>query len=192
MTVDGISPDGAKLVGWATLPVPFATLAVVLRFMSRKSTKKVGSDDWCMLVALILYYGLYISLVTWAPVGKVGFHQRDLSYEQIEDFLKVRGIFRISEQREKGNLADGFPAVFLCAALLRLGWPSYQDVIPPPLPKSVYRPVVHAHNCGCCCIGHHMVYIRHFHSDFRMSAGRIVLAASSTAALYRLTEVLLG
>lgn len=92
MTVYGISPNGAKLVGWATLPVPFATLAVILRFMSRKSAKKIGSDDWCMLFALLLYYGLYISLVIWAPIGKVGFPQRDLSYEQIEDFLKVKGL----------------------------------------------------------------------------------------------------
>lgn len=89
MTVYGISPNGAKLLGWATLPVPFATLAVILRFMSRKSTKKVGSDDWCILFALILYYGLYISLVVWVPMGKVGFPQADLNYEQIEDFLKV-------------------------------------------------------------------------------------------------------
>ena len=92
MTVYGISRDGAKLIGWASLPVPFATLAVILRFVSRKTAKKVGSDDWCMLSALILYYGLYISLVTWAPVGKVGFPQRDLSYEQVEEFLKVRGL----------------------------------------------------------------------------------------------------
>lgn len=89
MAVYGISSDGAKLVGWATLPVPFATLAVILRFVSRKSSQKVGSDDWCMLFALILYYGLYISLVIWAPIGKVGFPQQDLSYEQVEDFLKL-------------------------------------------------------------------------------------------------------
>ena len=93
MAVHGISPDGAKLIGWGTLPVPFATFAVFLRFLSRKSTKKVGSDDWCILLALIFYYGLYISLVVWAPVGKVGFHQRDLSYEQIEDFRKVNSFF---------------------------------------------------------------------------------------------------
>ena len=92
MTVYGISRDGAKLIGWATLPVPFATLAVILRFVSRKTAKKVGSDDWCMLFALVLYCGLYISLVTWAPVGKVGFPQRDLSYEQVEEFLKVRAL----------------------------------------------------------------------------------------------------
>lgn len=92
MTVHGISPDGAKLIGWATLPVPFATLAVILRFVSRTSTKKVGSDDWCMLFALFLYYALYISLVVWAPVGKVGFSQKDLSYEQVETFLKVRSV----------------------------------------------------------------------------------------------------
>ena len=92
MTVHGVSSDGAKLVGWATLPVPFATLAVILRFVSRTSTKKVGSDDWCMLFALFLYYGLYISLVVWAPIGKVGFPQKDLSYEQVETFLKVRSV----------------------------------------------------------------------------------------------------
>lgn len=73
MTVRGISTNGAKLVGWGTLPVPFATLAVILRFLSRRSTKKIGSDDWCRLFALVLYYGLYTCLVVWAPVGKVGF-----------------------------------------------------------------------------------------------------------------------
>lgn len=92
MTVYGISRDGAKLIGWATMPVPFATLAVILRFVSRTSTKKVGADDWCMLFALFLYYGLYISLVIWGPVGKVGFTQQNLSYEQVETFLKVRSI----------------------------------------------------------------------------------------------------
>lgn len=90
MTVYGISGDGAKLIGWATAPVPFATLAVLLRFMSRRSSQRIGADDWCMLLALILYYGLYISLVVWAPVGKVGFHQKDLSMDQVEEFLKVR------------------------------------------------------------------------------------------------------
>ena len=90
MTVSGVSPDGAKLIGWATVPVPFATLAVIMRFLSRKSTTRIGADDWCMLFALCIYYGLYTSLVVWAPVGKVGFHQKNLSYEQIETFLKVR------------------------------------------------------------------------------------------------------
>ena len=89
MTVHGISQDGAKLIGWATLPVPFAVIAVIMRFVSRKSAKKVGSDDWCMLLALVLYSGLYICLVIWAPVGKVGFPQRDLDYAQIQEFLKV-------------------------------------------------------------------------------------------------------
>lgn len=92
MTVYGISRHGAKLIGWATLPVPLATLAVILRFVSRKTAKKVCSDDWCMLFALILYYGLYICNIMWALVGKAGFPQRDLSYEQIEDFLKVKGL----------------------------------------------------------------------------------------------------
>ena len=89
MAVQGISRDGSKLIGWATLPVPLATLAVILRFLSRKSVKRIGIDDWCMLVALFIYYGLYISLVVWGPVGKVGFPQSDLSYAQVEDFLKV-------------------------------------------------------------------------------------------------------
>ena len=90
MPVSGISNDGGKLVGWATLPVPFATVAVVLRFISRRTAKKIGADDWCMLVALVFYYGLYISLVLWAPIGKVGFPQKDLDYGQIKDFLKVQ------------------------------------------------------------------------------------------------------
>lgn len=89
MTVYGISPKGAKLIGWGTLPVPFATLAVILRFVARRSSQKVGPDDWCMLVALMLYYGLYVILVIWAPVGKVGFPQKDLSYEQTTEFLKI-------------------------------------------------------------------------------------------------------
>ena len=122
MTVHGISRDGAKLVGWATMPVPFATVAVILRFASRKTAKKIGSDDWCMLLALILYYGLYISLVTWAPIGKVGFPQQDLSYEQIVEFLKVERPAGICVKR---SLTDVFKDILLCTALLRMGWSSY-------------------------------------------------------------------
>ena len=122
MTVHGISRDGAKLVGWATMPVPFATLAVILRFASRKTAKKIGSDDWCMLLALVLYYGLYISLVTWAPIGKVGFPQQDLSYEQIVKFLKVERPAGICVKRSP---TDDFKDILLCTALLRMGWSSY-------------------------------------------------------------------
>ena len=117
MTVYGISPDGAKLIGWASLPVPFATLAVILRFESRKSAKKVGADDWCMLFALVLYYGLYISLVVWGPVGKVGFPQQDLSYEQVEEFLKVK----IFQQSEPGKISLTTLKVFFCVQIF-YGW----------------------------------------------------------------------
>ena len=97
MTVYGLSPDGAKLVGWATVPVPLATLAVILRFLSRRNSKKIGADDVCMLLALFLYYGLYTCLIIWAPVGKVGFHQQDLREVQIEEFLKVE-VYRLTQR----------------------------------------------------------------------------------------------
>lgn len=73
-----------------------------------------------------------------------------------------------------------------------MGWSSYQNVIPPALSKSVRGQVVHAHNFSCCRIRHDLVYICYILRYFRMSAGRIVLAASSPAALHRLPEVLLG
>ena len=185
----GISRDGAKLVGWATLPVPFATFAVILRFASRKSAKKIGPDDWCMLLALILYYGLYISLITWAPIGKVGFPQQDLSYEQIVKFLKVERPAGISAKR---SLADDFKDILLCIDLLRMGWSSYQNVVSPPLSKNLRGQMVHAFTLIVAtlvmiwCISFTLTVI------FRVPAGRILLATSIAAALRRLTEVLLG
>lgn len=87
----GLSEDGAKLIGWGCLPVPFATAAVCLRFVSRLSGPEshLGADDWCMLAALTLYYGLYISLAIWGPVGKIGWHEAELTHEELETFLKV-------------------------------------------------------------------------------------------------------
>lgn len=55
-----------------------------------------------MLSALVLYYGLYISLILWAPIGKVGFSQKDLSHAQIQQFLKVRAL-QCEADREIGE-----------------------------------------------------------------------------------------
>ena len=52
--------------------------------------------------------------------------------------------------------------------------------------------MVYAHNLSSWRIGHGLVPLGHIHRHLRVSASRIILAASAAAALYRLPEVLLG
>ena len=73
-----------------------------------------------------------------------------------------------------------------------MGWSSYQNVVPPPLSQGVCGHVVPTHNSSCCYVSNDLVDFCHIDSYSRVSASRILLAASVTATLYRLTEVLLG
>ena len=73
-----------------------------------------------------------------------------------------------------------------------MGWSGYQDVVPPTLSKSVRGTVVHAYDSSRYYVGLHLVDICYVHRYFRMSAGWVLLEASVTAPLHRLTEALLG
>ena len=104
-------------------------------------------------------------------------------------FLKVERPAGICVKR---SLTDEFKDILLYTDLLRMGWSSYQNVVPPPLSKNFRVQMVHARYSDCCNVGDDLVYICNIDRYFRVSAHRILLAASIAAALRRLTKVLLG
>ena len=73
-----------------------------------------------------------------------------------------------------------------------MGGTCYQNVILVTLPEDFCREVVYAPHSGGDCVCPDLVHICYIHRHIRVPAGRIVLATTSAAALYRLAEVLLG
>ncbi|KAI4240047.1 MAG: hypothetical protein LQ352_007732 [Teloschistes flavicans] len=66
-----------------------ATLAVVLRLYARRiSAAKLGPDDYWILIALLLTYGLDINSFYSIKAGS-GRHMITLTLDQIESFIKV-------------------------------------------------------------------------------------------------------
>ena len=89
-----VTPGGALLIGWSTAFIFLATVAVALRFKSRRLNHEVGADDWTMLAGLVFAYGQYITTaVLTCVVGFGGYQRKDLSISQFERFLFVRDIF---------------------------------------------------------------------------------------------------
>lgn len=73
-----------------------------------------------------------------------------------------------------------------------MDWSGHQNVVSPPLPQGVCSQMVPTHKSSCCFVGNDLVDFCDIDSYFRVSASRILLAASVTGTLYRLTEVLFG
>jgi uncharacterized membrane protein YhaH (DUF805 family) len=73
------------------LTLPFTVSAVVMRFHSRYLTRqKIGIDDWLILLALILLFGLYLDMVICVVWGGLGISVFTLTPKTIEVFAKVR------------------------------------------------------------------------------------------------------
>ncbi len=89
-----VTPGGALLIGWSTAFIFLATIAVALRFVSRRLNHEVGADEWTILAGLIFAYGQYIAnAILTCVVGFGDYQTKDLSISQFEKFLFVSDIF---------------------------------------------------------------------------------------------------
>ncbi|KAL8634910.1 MAG: hypothetical protein Q9226_009414, partial [Calogaya cf. arnoldii] len=80
---------GGELVATVTVLMVIATIAVILRLYARKvSGAKFGTDDYLIIVALILTYGLDINSYYAIKAG-TGRHMITLTLDQITSFVKT-------------------------------------------------------------------------------------------------------
>ncbi|KAL8884651.1 MAG: hypothetical protein Q9215_007353 [Flavoplaca cf. flavocitrina] len=80
---------GGELVATVTVLMIIATIAVILRLYARKvSGAKFGTDDYLIVVALILTFGLDTNSYYSIKAG-TGRHMITLSLDQIESFIKT-------------------------------------------------------------------------------------------------------
>ena len=85
-----VSDEGkVNIIVFSVLEFLALTL-IVLRFMAKRLNKKIGIDDWLILVALVFELGVYVSGICIKTVGYDGFHMDQLYPDQIETYLKVR------------------------------------------------------------------------------------------------------
>ena len=74
--------------------LPFTVLAVALRFHSRALTRQnLGPDDWLVLLALVLVFGLYVDMIISVVWGGLGVSIFTLTPKTIEIFAKVLSEF---------------------------------------------------------------------------------------------------
>ncbi|KAI4269949.1 MAG: hypothetical protein L6R38_007281 [Xanthoria sp. 2 TBL-2021] len=80
---------GGELVATVTVLMIIATIAVILRLYARRiSGAKFGTDDYMIVVALILTYGLDINSYYAIKAG-TGRHMITLTLDQITSFVKT-------------------------------------------------------------------------------------------------------
>ncbi|KAJ5703263.1 hypothetical protein N7493_011652 [Penicillium malachiteum] len=86
----GIEHGNVTLVIITSVFTFLATVAVILRFISRRISVSVKWDDWFSLIALILAYGCLVVTVLDATVAHGGYNIEYYSAATLEKFLKPR------------------------------------------------------------------------------------------------------
>lgn len=69
-----------------------STIAVALRFLSRRLSNSVSWDDWTSLGALVFAYGYFITFVVGITVAHAGYHFARFTVQQAVTLFKVSGL----------------------------------------------------------------------------------------------------
>ena len=78
---------GTEIVAFVAVMTAISTIAVILRLIGRRiSAARYGADDFLIIAALVLTYGLNINEIIAVHYG-FGRHQLMLSLDQIKNFL---------------------------------------------------------------------------------------------------------
>lgn len=77
------------LVAISALFTLLATIAVILRFISRRITMAVKWDDWFSLIALIFAWGCLVVTVLDATIARGGYNIQYYSAATLEKYLAV-------------------------------------------------------------------------------------------------------
>ncbi|KAJ5608676.1 hypothetical protein N7528_009243 [Penicillium herquei] len=85
----GIEHGNVNLVIITAVFTFLATVAVLLRFISRRISMSVKWDDWFSLIALILAYGCLVVTVLDATIAHGGYNIEYYSAATLEKFLKI-------------------------------------------------------------------------------------------------------
>lgn len=86
----GIEHGNGVMVAITTLFTFLATVAVILRFISRRISVTVKWDDWFSLIALIFAYGCFIVTLLDATIAHGGYDIEYYSAATLEKYLEVR------------------------------------------------------------------------------------------------------
>ncbi|KAJ6020369.1 hypothetical protein N7540_005873 [Penicillium herquei] len=86
----GIEHGNVTLVIITSVFTLLSTVAVILRFISRRISMSVKWDDWFSLIALILAYACLVVTVLDATIAHGGYNIEYYSAATLEKFLKVK------------------------------------------------------------------------------------------------------
>jgi hypothetical protein len=78
-----------KFIAVTVLLTVLSTSTVILRYLSRRSTRSWSWDDWAILVALVLAYGFLATTVIVGTVGGAGRHASEYNFPELERYLQV-------------------------------------------------------------------------------------------------------
>ena len=92
-----ISRVGKDLIWSTCLLWTVATTATVVRFIARKALGNIGSDDWTILLGLVIVTSYCIVNMLFATVGHAGYNALQLTKEEAMTSSKVR--FRVLRSR---------------------------------------------------------------------------------------------
>ncbi|PHH91883.1 hypothetical protein CDD83_9904 [Cordyceps sp. RAO-2017] len=86
---DRISQGYVAFIAVVAVFTLLSSVSVALRFVQRRMLKRWWWDDWSILGALVLAYGILVTTTLVATYGGAGYHINTFSQAQLETYIKI-------------------------------------------------------------------------------------------------------